>query len=113
MQNMDIQQALATRKLSCTYSPRTLQGFLDLRDLAAVSALVLLDPAPHNRARYELVGENACLDDVAKMVGDDVTCEQVSRDKFMEWVRHAKAGSLGVENFVEGLDRMLYYYDKR
>lgn len=113
MQNMDIQQALTTRKLSCTYSAHTLQGFLDLGDLAAVSALVLLDPAPHNRARYELVGENARLEDVAKMVGEDVTCEQVLREEFMERVRSAKVGDPGVENFVEGLDRMLYYYDKR
>ena len=62
MQNVNLERVVSTGVLPAAYSPKVLQGYLDLEDLAAVARLVLLDPAAHNRARYELVGENCTFE---------------------------------------------------
>ena len=116
MQNMNIKSAIENRVLMCAYSPKTLQGFLDLEDLAQVARVVLLGPAPHNRARYELVGENKSLEDVAKSVSrvsgvSSVSCQLVSRSEILKrGIIHANVDS---DYTADALDRMLYYYDKR
>ena len=115
MQNIDIHGAISNTKLVCPYNYKTLQGFLDLEDNAAIACLILLDPAPHNRARYELLGENATLEDVAKLLGDvsgkAITCEHLDREGLITSI--AQKGGPEAENFAERFDRMLYYYDKR
>lgn len=87
-----------------------------MEDIAAISALVLLNPGPHNRARYELAGENATLEDIASILGTvsghTVTCDVISRDKFVGGMRKL-AGASKPEFFMETFERMLYYYDKR
>ena len=115
MQNIDIRGASSNGKLVASYNSRTLQGFLDLEDLAAITPLMLLDPAPHNRARYELVGENVTLEDVASLLADvsgkSITCEPLDRAQFIGGF--AAKGGPEAENYAERFERMLYYYDKR
>jgi len=115
MQNMNIAKAIESNSLAAPYTPTTLQGFLDLADLAAVARLVLLDPTPHNRARYELVGQNASINDVARYIsehlGRKIEATLVPRDKVLAAMPHAL--HLEGEMEKEGLDRMLYYYDRR
>lgn len=111
MQNMDVKGAIEGRTLMCAYSPQTLQGFLDLEDLAQVARTVLLDPTPHNRARYELVGENMSLEDVAKTIErvagvPSVSCQLIPRGELLK-------RAAGSEYFTDALYRMLFYYDKR
>lgn len=77
MQNMDVKAAIQTGVLHCAYNPKTLQGFVDLEDVAAVARMVLLDPALHTRARYELVRQNASLESVAGVF--QVRCVQIAR----------------------------------
>jgi len=113
MQNVNLQVATATSKIPAAYSPQTLQGYLDLQDLAAVARLVLLHPELHNRARYELVGQNGTLEDVAREVsshlGREITCNPVPREVVIEHGLHGAQDDYAAEAF----DRMLYYYEKR
>lgn len=116
MQNMDVKTAAQTGILHCAYNPKTLQGFLDLEDLATVARVVLLDPNPHACARYELVGQNASLEDVAATIArvaeaSDVRCVQIPRsDVVAKGTVPAKPDGAYA---VDALDRMLFYYDKR
>ena len=116
MQNVDVQKAVTSGTLPCPYSAQVLQGYLDLEDLALVARLVLLDPEPHNRARYELVGQNASSEDIAKQIksltGKSITCQNIPREKVVEGTP-APGGQAEAEFYAEALDRMLYYYDKR
>ncbi len=115
MQNVNLDLVVSTGILPAAYSPTTLQGYLDLEDLAAIARVVLLDPVTHNRARYELVGENCTFEDVARYIseqaGKDITVEPISRDQVLR--RGATHVNIAGDYGVEGLDRMLYYYDKR
>ncbi|OCH93995.1 NAD-P-binding protein [Obba rivulosa] len=116
MQNINLSNVLESGRIMCAYSPGTLQGYLDLRDLAAVARLVILDTAPHNRARYDLVGQNCTYEDVAlelsSYLGKTIPCEQVPRDQAVKKaLGHVKIH--GDDYAAEALDRMLYYYDKR
>ncbi|KAI0663105.1 NAD(P)-binding protein [Cubamyces menziesii] len=115
MQNVNLQNVVSAGVLRANYTPHVLQGYLDLHDLADIARLVILDPASHNRARYELVGENCTYEDVARLIsahtGKQIKIVLVPREKII--------GSSDIhvafpdDNSVEGLDRMLYYYDKR
>ena len=111
MQNIPLEQAISTLTLSAPYTSTVLQGFLDLNDLAEIARLVIEDPEPHNRARYELVGENCTLAEVAQKIaaftGREVACKQVDR---AELFTHIRVQS-GYEK--EALSRMLFYYDRR
>ena len=115
MQNLNLERVVFTGVLPAAYSPKVLQGYLDLEDLAAVARLVLLEPAAHNRARYELVGENCTFEDVARYIseqtGKEITVESISRDQVVG--RGATHVNVVSDYTAEGLDRMLYYYDKR
>lgn len=115
MQNVDLERVVSMGVLPAAYSSKTLQGYLDLQDLAEVARLVILDPQRHNRARYDLVGENATFEDVAreisKATGKDIKVESISRDQILgRGATHLSALS---ECQAEGMDRMMFYYDKR
>jgi len=117
MQNVNLANVATSGKIHCAYSPETLQGYLDLRDLAAIARLILLDPSPHGRARYDLVGQNCTYEDVAREVssylGKRIPCEQVPREQALQrTLGHVKIDIQG-HYAAEALDRMLYYYDKR
>ncbi|KAI0650086.1 NAD-P-binding protein [Trametes meyenii] len=115
MQNVNLKNVVSTGTLQALYTPSVLQGYLDLEDLAAVARLVILDPAPHNRARYELVGENCTYEDVARTIavqmGKDAKVEQVPRGRILG--RGATHVQISNDYGQEGLERMLFYYDKR
>ncbi|KAJ3009159.1 hypothetical protein NUW54_g2883 [Trametes sanguinea] len=115
MQNVNLHNAVATGTLLANYTPSTLQGYLDLEDLAAVARLVLLNPTEHNLARYELVGENCTYEDVARAIsaqtGQQIKVELVPRDKIVG--KSDVHMNLSGDYAREGMDRMLYYYDKR
>lgn len=117
MQNIDLQKVVSTGTLTALYSPTTLQGYLDLDDLARVARLAILDPEAHGRARYELVGENCTYEDVAKEIekqtGRAVRIEGVPREEVARLGGTHISASLATTYAVEGLGRMLYYYDKR
>lgn len=117
MQNIDIRGASSSGKLIGIYNAGTLQGFLDLEDLAAVARLILLDPASHNRARYELIGENISLEGVAQLLakatGKSITCELLDREQYHANVTKNFKGTPEADNWIERSGRMLYYYDRR
>ncbi|CDO74008.1 hypothetical protein BN946_scf185043.g57 [Trametes cinnabarina] len=115
MQNVNLQNTVSTGTLRANYTPTTLQGYLDLEDLAAVARLVILNPAPHNRARYELAGANRTYEEVAREISaqarKQITVELIPRGNIIgKSDIHMK---LADDYSREGLDRMLYYYDKR
>lgn len=113
MQNVDVEAVRKSSTLRATYSLNTLQGYLDLQDLAAVARTVLLDPAPHNRARYELVGQNCTFEELARILsahlGHEVTVKRINREDVVTGMHVVAQGDYAVET----LDRMLYYYDRR
>lgn len=115
MENVNIKDTATTGVLNCPYSSNVLQGFVALQDLADIARLVIEDPTPHDRARYEVVGQNLTLEDVARVVstsaGKEVVCHQVPRDQIIpKSIIDVKVQGPYMQ---EGLDRMLYYYDTR
>ena len=110
MQNVNLERILSTGILPAAYSSKTLQGYLDLQGLAEITRLVILDPKRHNRARYDLVGENATFEDVAREISSAVG-EGVTQDQILG--KGALHLTTLVDCQVEGLDRMMFYYDKR
>lgn len=115
MQNIEIQSVIESGKLPCAYSSQVLHGFVDLQDVAYVARDVILDPEPHNRARYELVAVNLTLEELARVISDEsgrsITCETVPRAQAATW-SVSPANSQG-QYAMEALDRMLYYYNQR
>lgn len=107
MQNVDLLKVVSTNQLPLAYSHFTLQGFIDLHDLATVSRKILLNPKIHNRARYELVGQNCTHEEVAQEIAnaadqDDIECIRLSRDVL--------AGS----NYeIEAMKSVLAFYERR
>ncbi|EJF62915.1 NAD(P)-binding protein [Dichomitus squalens LYAD-421 SS1] len=115
MQNFNLERAVSTGVLPAMYNPKTLQGYLDLQDLAEIARLVILSPGQHNRARYDLVGENATFEDVAREIstaaGKDIKIESILRDQVMS--KGATHLNIASDYGTEGLSRMLFYYDRR
>ena len=115
MQNIKVKDAVEQGVFHCASATHVLQGYVALEDLAAVSELVLLNLEEHNRARYELVGQNASLEEVAgiisKCAGKTIPAELVPRDQVgLRALLPTKAQTAFAQ---EGLDRMLFYYDRR
>ena len=115
MQNINVKDVVSKGLLHCGWSPKVLQGYVALQDVADAAQVVILNPELHNRARYELVGENITLEEVAKTIGrcagKTITAEQVPRDQV---VSRALVPAIAKGAYAkDGLDRMLYYYDKR
>lgn len=114
MQNINIKTVVDSGVIVNEYATNVLQGFLDLTDLAEVVAKIILDPAPHNFARYELSAENLTVEDVARVfsahLGRDVKAVNPPRQASGKAMAHV---NLSNEFGIEALDRMLYYYDRR
>ncbi|KAH9853694.1 NAD(P)-binding protein [Lenzites betulinus] len=115
MQNINLQTVVSTGTLLALYTPSVLQGYLDLEDLGLVARTVILDPAAHSRARYELVGENCSYEDVARAIG-----AQLGKDTKVVRLPREEATSrsglhvdLKAEHISDGFHRMLFYYDRR
>lgn len=115
MQNVNLGVTLASSSIPAAYSPKTLQGFLDLNDLAEVAAKVILDPEPHNRATYDLTGENSTLEDVARELsahlGKEIAINRVPAHVALE--QGLARMKLSNSWSVDALDRMLFYCDRQ
>ncbi|KZT05929.1 NAD(P)-binding protein [Laetiporus sulphureus 93-53] len=115
MQNIDLERVQSTFKIYSWNGPDILEGYLDLEDLAAVARIVLLDPKTHNRARYELCGQNCSYADIAHeasaQLGRPIECEQVPREQII--AQGIKTSMLRGDYAIDAADRMLYYYEKR
>jgi len=116
MQNVPVSMILSSPspQVSVPYSPHTFQGFVSLKDLGEVAASVLLDPEPHNRARYEMVGDNGSYDDVAKALSRyldrEIPCVQISLDQA---VKMFQARGVGMDEWGEdATHRLFIYYDR-
>lgn len=114
MQNINIKTVVDSGVIVNEYATNVLQGFLDLTDLAEVTAKIILNPAPHNFARYELTAENLTVEEVARAfsahLGRDVKAVYPPRQASGKAMAHV---NLSNEFGKEALDRMLYYYDRR
>jgi uncharacterized protein YbjT (DUF2867 family) len=87
MENIPLPPLLAGTVL-CPYAPSVLQGFLALADIAEMAGNVLTHPEEHAFARYELVGDNRSLADVAAaatmVLGKEVKTERVPREQAVQ-----------------------------
>jgi len=116
MQNIPVPTILSSSspQVSVPYSPHELQGFVDLKDFGEVAASVLLNPEPHNRARYEMVGDNKSYDDAAKalsqVIGRDVPCVQISLDQAVKMFQ--ARGACMDEWGEDAARRLFFYYDR-
>jgi uncharacterized protein YbjT (DUF2867 family) len=82
MQNSNPAEAVRSGFWPLTYNPDNEMGFIDLRDLAQVTKLVIDKPQKHYRARYELCGENLSYTKyavlIAKVSGKAVEIRKVN-----------------------------------
>lgn len=112
MQNTPLEQVISARTVFAPYNPTVLQGFLDLNDLAEIARLVIENPELHNRARYDLVGENCTLADVAQKVsaflGKEVGCKQMQRSDAMAYIPAIES-----DYAKDALERMFFYFNKK
>jgi hypothetical protein len=115
MQNVQLGAAIATGQLYAGYDSSVLRGFVDLQDFSTVARLILLNTATHAQARYELVGCNSTLNDVARDVatvtGREVNCVPVPMKNMIDIIVKSKGAETKHEK--EMIERMLFYYDKR
>jgi nucleoside-diphosphate-sugar epimerase len=115
MENIPIPKVLSDAKLPCMYTPTVLQGFLALDDIAEVAVKVILNPREHAFARYELVGENRTLEEVATLMsealGKKVEAFVTPRHEAVE--KFSKEKGITTLNGKDNFERMLFYYDKR
>jgi len=116
MQNIPIQAILSSSSPEVTvpYAPHNLQGLLALEDFGEVAAKVILNPHLHNRARYELVGDNRSYADCAhvlgQLVGKDIPCVQISLDQV---TKHFQNRGIGLNEWSEdGIRRLFFYYHR-
>lgn len=91
-----------------------LQGCLALDDLAEVATKIILDTESHNRATYELCGENKTYTEIASVIsavsGKDISFHYVPFDKLA-----TKSGMKEKIDFqsYDRQERMWFYYDTR
>ncbi|TFK95817.1 hypothetical protein BDV98DRAFT_516937 [Pterulicium gracile] len=111
MQNVDVRSIVSTSQYTLPYPHTTLQSFIDIHDLALVVRKIILNPEPHNRATYQLVGQTCSHEDIARDIGvysnkAEVECVRVDRRDFVG------DGSTN-EYEADVLDRVLLYYERR
>jgi len=114
MQNINLPYAVNARRIPLGFSAEIEQGFIDIEDLVEIARNIVLDPAQHKFARYELVGENISYSDIARTISrlthEDIQCEQLTPTEF---VARAKAsGEIKDERGEDSLTHLLLYYDR-
>lgn len=105
------QRMVQAGELPVPYAAATRLALVDLPDVGAAAAAVLLEPG-HHQAIYELVGEAALTqNDVAAILswelGREVVVKEISLDS---WRNEAEARGLGRYQ-VDSLVRMFQYYE--
>ncbi|KAI0063781.1 NAD-P-binding protein [Artomyces pyxidatus] len=117
MQNISVADALETGRLPIPWSATITHGFLDLTDLGAVAASVLLaPPAAHAYARYELCAVNATYVDVGRILTEaakkEIKVVNAEKEKALQGM--TATGRIGDSEYVQGtLRKMMVYYDER
>lgn len=97
MQNVSFDHIMQTGKIPLGYSQTVEQGFIDLRDFASVVREIILDPMKHNRATYELVGENRTYAEVAEI-------------RYMTMLR--ESGVIQSEYAEDAMERIIVYHNR-
>lgn len=114
MQNVSFDHIMQTGKIPLGYSQTVEQGFIDLRDFASVVREIILDPMKHNRATYELVGENRTYAEVAEILqrtlNREVKCEFVPTDRYMTMLR--ESGVIQSEYAEDAMERIIVYHNR-
>jgi hypothetical protein len=95
------------------YSFDVLQGYLDLADFAEVTLKILQDPQKHNRATYELLGDNRTAREMAQLIskhsGKDIKCELVQFEENKDKIPMLKGASYYTE---DAFARLVFYYNR-
>lgn len=114
MQNVLFSHIMQTGKIPLGYSDMVQQGFVDLRDFALVLRQIILDPMKHNRATYELVGENRTFSEVAAILQEtlrrEVKCEHVPTDRYIAMMR--EGGVIQSEYAEDAMERIIVYHNR-
>lgn len=114
MQNLTLSQVLRTGMITLGYSSSIVTGFIDLDDLATVIRSIMLSPARHFLAQYELVGQNASYEDVSRTIAAlslrDIQCNVMSREEFIG--RMKATGELQSEYAEDAIERLMLYYNR-
>lgn len=105
------QRIVQAGELPVPYAAATRLGLVDLLDLGAAAATVLLEPG-HQDAVYELVGEAGLSQiDVAAILGQQIgRSVEVTEVPLEAWQAEAEARGLGGYQ-VDNLVRMFQYYE--
>ena len=114
MQNVSLDHVIKSGKIPIAYSSSVVQGFVDLSDLATIARNIILTPAQHNLAQYELVAQNISYDDIAKIFAkvlhQDIGCEVLPTKEFVE--RMKASGEVKSEYAEDAIERLMLYYDR-
>ncbi|KIJ23653.1 hypothetical protein M422DRAFT_249632 [Sphaerobolus stellatus SS14] len=114
MQNIPLDAVLSSGLIPTGFSTSVAHGFVDLNDVSLVARKVILDPARHNLAQYELVGENISYDEITSMLSRisrrNIQCEVLTPTEFVARLR--LSGEVRTEYAEDSLVRMLVYYDR-
>ena len=113
MQNVLVhrQRIVQAGEFTVPYAAATRLSLVDLLDVGAAAAAVLLEPG-HRQAIYELVGEAALTqNDVAAILGRELGREVIVKEISLDsWRSEAEARGLGKYQ-VDSLVRMFQYYE--
>ncbi|KIJ54053.1 hypothetical protein M422DRAFT_42320 [Sphaerobolus stellatus SS14] len=114
MQNVSLGHVMRTGKIPLGYSDDVEQGFLDLRDLCLVLRQIIMDPVRHNRATYELVGENKTYKEVAAILQDvmgrDVQCEVIPVQRYIAMLKEGRI--IQSEYAEDAMERIIVYHNR-
>jgi len=114
MQNVSLGHVMRTGKIPLGYSEQVEQGFIDLRDFGLVLRSIILNPQLHNRATYELLGENRTYTEVASILQDvmrrDVQCEIIPMDKYLSMLKEGKV--IQSEYAEDAMERIIVYHNR-
>ena len=95
------------------YSFDVLQGYLDLEDYVEVILKILRDPSHHDRATYELLGDNQTGVGVAGFIskhsGKDIKCEVIS----IEDIKYESYMGRNASEYEEDAFKRLFFYYNR
>lgn len=114
MQNVSLEHVIRSGRIPIAYSSSVIHGFVDLADLAVVARNIILTPARHNLARYELVSHNVSYDDIAGIIGKmcrkDIQCDVLPAKEFV--ARMKASGEVKSEYAEDAIQRLMLYYDR-
>jgi hypothetical protein len=113
MQNTQCQEIADKGVMDRLWSFDELQGYLDLADFAEVTLKILQNPQQHNRATYELLGDNRTGREMAQFIskhsGKDIKCELIQFEKNKDKIPMLKGAG---EYTEDALARRVFYYNR-